>query len=263
MMLFLEDTERRMQRRITPMLGVFKDNWPARFQYATEFPRLDEGGLDMLYLWAKEAEKPRLLSIDLWERFRPPLNGKTKSQYSQDYQDLAKVQKMFAEFPGLGVMVTNHRRKLSAEDIFDTISGTLGLNGGADTLMVLAREEGAKSLEVRGRDITDYAIIIEQDERTLRWRNVGARHEGASTPERKKIVEAMRGKGPMTLKQIADAVGGSYDAVKNLVSKMHGDDALCRVSYGKYILPEGREGEQKGFDAWDKDMEEAHKALGI
>jgi len=264
MMLFLEDTERRMQWRLTPMLGVFKDNWPTRLQYATEFPRLAEGGLDMLYLWAKEVERPRLIGIDLWERFRPPLNGKTKSQYSQDYQDLAKVQKMFAaEFPGLGIMVTNHRRKLSAEDIFDTISGTLGLNGGADTLMVLAREEGAKSLEIRGRDITDYAIIVEQDEKTLRWRNVGARHEGASTPERKKIVEAMRGKEAMTLKQIAKAVGGSYDAVKNLVTKMHGDEVLWRVSYGKYVLPKKEVERQMGMDDWDRDMEDVHRALGV
>jgi hypothetical protein len=48
----------------------------------------------------------------------------------------------------------------------------------------------------------------------------------------------MRGKGEMSLKAIANAVGGSYDAVKNLVTKMHGDEALWRTRYGKYVLPE-------------------------
>jgi AAA domain len=231
MALFLEDTKRRMQRRITAMLGACKDDWPVRLTYATEFNRLDDGGLEMLYLWAKEVEKPRLIVIDLWERFRPPPNPKNGSRYSADYSDLAKVQKTFAaEFPQLGILVTNHQRKATAEDIFDTISGTLGLNGGADTLMVLAREEGAKTLEVRGRDITDLATIVEQDEKTLRWRNVGAKHEGASTPERKKVVEAMRGKGPMSVAAIAKATGKSHDVTKNLLYKMHMDEVTELVS---------------------------------
>ena len=240
-----------MQRRITAMLGAFKDDWPVRLQYATEFNRLEDGGLEMLYLWAKEVERPRLIVIDLWERFRPPDKGKNGSQYRSDYADLAKVQKMFAaEFPQLGILVTNHQRKATAEDIFDTISGTLGLNGGADSLMVLAREEGAKFLEIRGRDITDLSIIVEQDEKTLRWRNVGAKHEGASTPERKKIVEVMRGKGAMTVDAISKATGQNKDVVKNLLYKMHLAEVVHRVKWGSYILPVV-DVKQMGLDGWD------------
>src|SRR5262249_22078046 len=51
MALFLEDTDRRMQRRIDKMLGVLKAEWPERFTYATQFNRLDDDGLAMLYLW--------------------------------------------------------------------------------------------------------------------------------------------------------------------------------------------------------------------
>jgi hypothetical protein len=237
MALFLEDTDRRMQRRIDRMLGVLKADWPPRLKYVTQFPRLDEGGLDMLYTWAKEAEEPRLIIIDLWERFRPLLSKTTNgSQYSMDYADLAKVQKLFAEFPKLGVMVTNHQRKATAEDIFDTISGTLGLNGGADTLAVLAREEGAKTLDIRGRDVEDTAIIVEQDKQTLRWINIGLKHAGATTPERRKIIDFLRGKGAKSPKQIHEALGGSYDAIKMLLSKMHRDDALTQTKYGWYTL---------------------------
>jgi hypothetical protein len=234
MALFLEDSNRRVQRRIDKMLGVQMVPWPSRLRYATNFDRLDQGGLEMLYLWAKEAEKPRLIIIDLWERFRPPRNGKT-SQYSDDYAGLAEVQKTLAEFPQLAILVTSHQRKATSDDVFDTISGTLGLNGGADTLMVLAREEGAKTLEVRGRDIAEYAIIVEQDDR-LRWRYVGAKDHGASTPERKKIVEVMRGKGALTVAKIAEAVGGSKDVVKNLLFKMHMAGTVQRTARGSYVL---------------------------
>jgi hypothetical protein len=255
MALFLEDTDRRLQWRTTAMIGAQKTDWPPRFQYATQFPRLDEGGLEMLYLWAKGVESPRLIVIDLWERFRPEQKPKNGSQYSSDYADLARVQKLFSEFPKLGILVTNHQRKATADDVFDTISGTLGLNGGADTLMVLAKDEGAKSLEVRGRDITEYAIIVEQDDRTLRWKDVGAKNKGASTPERKKVVAVLRGKGSMSVQQIAKALGvqnksKEYDSLKMLLSRMHADEVLVRTGkYGTYMYPEEQAGwEWKGHE---------------
>jgi hypothetical protein len=234
------------------MLGILKADWPVRLRYATQFNRMDDGGLEMLRLWAKEAERPRLIIVDLWERFRPLPQARNGSQYRSDYADLILLQKLAAEFPGLGILVTNHQRKATAEDIFDTISGTLGLNGGADTLMVLGREEGAKTLEVRGRDITDCAVVVEQDEKTLRFKNLGARHAGASTPERKKIIDAMRGRGPMSTKEIHKAVGGSYDAVKNLLCKMHVDEAIHRAGkYGSYVLPQEKGNEEAGDDIMD------------
>jgi hypothetical protein len=50
MALFLEDTKRRMQRRIDKMLGVQKVDWPSRLRYATEFARLDQGGQSVPYV---------------------------------------------------------------------------------------------------------------------------------------------------------------------------------------------------------------------
>src|SRR5918998_5965423 len=40
--LCLEDNERRLQRRIRKLLGAFGNEWPARFQFATEWPRANE-----------------------------------------------------------------------------------------------------------------------------------------------------------------------------------------------------------------------------
>jgi AAA domain len=49
--LFLEDSKRRLQRRLTTMLGAQKEQWPARLIYATEWARLTEGGLDDIRHW--------------------------------------------------------------------------------------------------------------------------------------------------------------------------------------------------------------------
>ena len=37
--LALEDNERRLQRRITKLIGAAREDWPENFCYATEWPR--------------------------------------------------------------------------------------------------------------------------------------------------------------------------------------------------------------------------------
>jgi hypothetical protein len=69
--LALEDNERRLQSRITKILG-YADDWPARFYYATEWPRADAGGLDEIRKWLASAEKPRLVVVDILAMFRTP-----------------------------------------------------------------------------------------------------------------------------------------------------------------------------------------------
>jgi hypothetical protein len=234
--LFLEDTDRRMQRRIDRMLGTFKAQWPAGLRYATKWPRMDEGGLDMLCQWAHEAEKPRLIIIDIWERVRPRQRNGGGTQYRDDYAGLSDAQSRLAEFPKLSTITTNHLRKMGSDDVFDMISGTLGLNGGADTLMVLGREEGLKTLEIRGRDVDDCSLIVEQDPVTLRWVDKGAKRRGAMTPERRKIVEAMRGQGPMTAQDIAGAIDGDYENVRKALQRMFNDDAVMKTARGSYVL---------------------------
>lgn len=43
--LMLEDSDRRLQRRLTKMLGAQKEEWPKRLTYATSWHRLDDGGI--------------------------------------------------------------------------------------------------------------------------------------------------------------------------------------------------------------------------
>jgi hypothetical protein len=72
--LALEDNERRLQSRITKLIG-FADQWPVRFQYATEWPRANAGGLDKIRQWIASVEKPRLIVVDVLAMFRPCWRG--------------------------------------------------------------------------------------------------------------------------------------------------------------------------------------------
>ena len=149
LLLALEDTKRRLQRRITKVLGANKQNWPKRLTYATNWPRLSEGGIEFIRAWVRSVPKPRLIIVDVLERVRHRSNKAQASQYSGDYDALMSLHAVAAEFQ-LSVLVLHDQRKQGAEDLMDTVSGTLGIGGAVDTMLVLGREDDDNFLYGRG-----------------------------------------------------------------------------------------------------------------
>ena len=71
----------------------------------------------------------------------------------------------------------HHTRKMEAEDPLDTVSGTLGLAGCADTVLVLNRSSQGTTLYVRGRDIEEAEHAISFDKHACSWTILGAASE--------------------------------------------------------------------------------------
>jgi predicted ATP-dependent serine protease len=152
--LALEDNERRLQSRITKILGANLGEWPKRFEYATQWPRGDDGGLEHICKWIAAAENPRLVVVDVLAMFRSPRNDR-QSLYENDYQSVQALQKIASE-TDVAIVIVHHLRKSGAEvDPFEKVSGTLGLSGGADTVLVLDRDGNGATLYGRGRDIEE------------------------------------------------------------------------------------------------------------
>ena len=99
--------------------------------------------------WIKTTETPRLVILDTLAGVKPI---KTTSGYAEDYESLTSLHRI-ANDVGIGILVLHHTRKLDAEDPLDTISGTLGLAGCADTALVFVGSSQGMTLYVRGRDM--------------------------------------------------------------------------------------------------------------
>jgi len=149
----LEDNPRRLQKRIDKLLSPFTAEWPARLTLATSWRRLDHGGVEDITDWAGSEPSPRLVVLDTLAGVRPPRqNG--EALYDADYRALVALHRLAAE-RSIAVLVLHHTRKTEADDPLETISGTLGLAGCADTALVLARSTGGATLYARGRDIEE------------------------------------------------------------------------------------------------------------
>jgi hypothetical protein len=164
----LEDGDRRAQRRMTKYFGANRESWPARMTIARLWKRIDQGGLEDLRDWCKSVTKPTLIMIDTLKRVRPPKQN-NQSDYDADYEACQGLLGLCREFPGLVIIVAHHDRKMDADNVFDTVSGTLGLTGGVDTIAILKRTSQGITLHVQGRDlIEDVEKAVQFDRETCR-----------------------------------------------------------------------------------------------
>jgi hypothetical protein len=234
--LALEDGQRRLQMRLD-MRG--DEDGSERLIFVTEWPTLDEGCIAEIAAWADAVEKPALVVVDVLKQIRSATR-QGESIYDSDYRALAGLA-AFGRERGIAVLVVHHTRKLDADDPLDSLSGTTGLAGAADSIMVLKRNSTAKTeqakLHIRGRDIEQSELILVFDPEHAQWRLFGSAGDVGRTAERRQILELLVKSGdmPLTVKEISDRTGKRYDAVRMTCARMWRDGEITRLGRGLYI----------------------------
>jgi RecA-family ATPase len=172
LLLALEDNNRRLQQRLNAVLQGRQA--PAALQIATEWRRADTGGLLDLQSWMSGHPQARLVLIDTLQMIRGD-RKKTDGVYADDYAAVGSL-KTLADKSGVSFLVVHHLRKESAGDPLESVSGTAGITGSADTILVLKREpkDSFGLLYVRGRDVPENEIAMQFDEATGKWLRLGA-----------------------------------------------------------------------------------------
>jgi AAA domain len=236
--LALEDSERRLQRRLRKLLPAFNAEWPEKLELATKWKRLHEGGADALRGWCRSREKPTLIAIDTLALIRPPPKS-SQQAYQADYDAMTFLRELATEIPGLGIVIVHHDRKMEAVDVFDTVSGTQGLIGAADTICIIKRNATGTTLHVRGRDVEESEKAIEFDRSTCRWTILGPAAEVHRSNERGRVIAALQAAGePLCVSEImASAQLRNRNAADLLLSKMARDGEVARVHRGSYSIP--------------------------
>jgi hypothetical protein len=234
----LEDNPRRLQRRIDKLLSPFAESWPDRLKLATQWKRLDKGGVQDIEQWIESVELPRLVILDTLAGVRPI---RTTHGYTEDYESLSDLHRLVNE-RGVGVAVLHHVRKAEAEDPIDSVSGTLGLSGCADTILVLNRSPQGTSLYLRGRDIEEAEHAVSFDKHTCRWTILGEASEIRRSNERSRILAFLEAASElMGPKAIADGAKMQKNNVDQLLHKMVQDGQVIKAGPGQYRHPDRTE----------------------
>jgi hypothetical protein len=228
----LEDNRRRLKRRIMKLSG----EWPERLTMTTQWRRLDQGGVEDIDDWCRSVSSPRLVLLDTLAGVRPVRSG-NDTLYDGDYKALSDIHRL-ANDRGLGVVALHHTRKMEAEDPVDTISGSLGTAGAADTCLVLMRSSRGTTLYVRGRDIEEGERAVVFGPETCRWTLLGDAADVQRSDTRKAILNAlMEATDLMRPADIAAASTLPRNTVDVTLHRMAADGEVIQVSRGQYCHP--------------------------
>lgn len=230
--LALEDNPRRLKSRMAKLMPG--ESWPASLRFETSWPRLNEGGAERIRQWVESEEKPRLVIVDTLGKIRASKSENDTSAYQADYDAMAALQ-MLASEKGLAILVVHHDRKMGADDPIDTVSGTLGLVGAADTILVLQRRSEGTVLYGRGRDIEEIESAITFDKARCRWKVMGDAEQLRKSHERKEVLAAMKvAKVPLQPNELAKLLEKKPASVRKILTRMAEDGEIQRLEYGKY-----------------------------
>jgi hypothetical protein len=245
--LALEDSLRRIQSRMTKLLPTFTGEWPDGLVFATEWRRVDQGGLDDIREWAAETKaagrKISFIAIDVLKMVRPPSKS-GQPPYEADYEAIKGLHQLAIEL-GVPIIIVHHTRKAEAEDLIDKVSGTFGLSGAVDTIIVIERQSQGTVFDVRGRDLEADSLAVEFNKNTCRWTILGLAAAVHCSTERKRILQVFATEDkPLTPKTVTDLLNCdasdpqlSHSAVRQMLIRMAQNGDLIHPDTGKYALP--------------------------
>jgi hypothetical protein len=240
----LEDGMRRLQGRLHMMIGG-EERWPANLHLAdaVSWPWRGTDAVDRMRRWHDKHPTSEMMVVDTLARLRPGTGKQRGSAYELDVEFAAPFQ-TFAIEREICVFANVHTRKQNLKyrelDGLEAVSGTLGLPGTADGVLVLQRGRLAKhgDLLVTGRDIPERKLALEFDPTNGMWSYVGEAEYVEANALRQITIDAMREEGQaMTVKQIATATGSKYENTKKLVKGMLEKGQIVRFGPHSYVVP--------------------------
>ncbi|MBE6465281.1 MAG: AAA family ATPase [Coriobacteriaceae bacterium] len=153
----LEDNRRRLQTR----LWALSDEAADSLRLVVAAGTLQTGLIGQIRDHLAAFPATKLVIIDTLQVVR---EASTDYSYSADYSDLRLFKKL-AEEADVCVLLVHHLRKMEdPNDSFTDISGTTGISGAVDTMIVLkeqGRGSGRFTLTATGRDVEHCAKVIE------------------------------------------------------------------------------------------------------
>ena len=184
--------------------------------------------------------------IDTLQKVKPQ-GKRNQNAYENDVGAMKAVTRL-ALTHHVAVILIHHLRKGDADDVFDEVSGSLGITGSADTNIVMRadRDKRTAVMHITGRAIKEYqALAMKFDKDTARWTVEGTAAEVSLGENRKAIREVVLEAGKaLTIKEIKNGLelkGLSLkDAnLKKTVGRMVTDDQLAKVGDDRYSIETG------------------------
>lgn len=247
LLLALEDGDRRMQGRCRELLG--DEPIPAGLNYMT---RVEAGQVHAtVRAWLEQLSNftdPLVVLDTLGKTMPRSLPGET--DYQRDYRVAGELKRLTDERPGMSLLVVHHDRKAATDDFVQSVSGTNGIAGAADSIIILSRPrtESSALLKVTGRDVeeAEYAVTVTGGHWTLDGETLAeaaqlARETKATSGLSDRTAEVLRAveHSPTGIRanEVATKLGISNDDAGRYLRRLRDAGKVASPSRGVFVPP--------------------------
>jgi hypothetical protein len=242
--LALEDGDRRLQERCRRLL--LGEPIPVGFEYLTHV----EPGMVLATVteWLeRHPDQQPVVVLDTLGKVLPPAKS-GETTYSRDYRIGSALKRLVDPIPGASLVVAHHDRKAESADFIDAVSGSNGLAGSADTIVLLSRprHDLDGTVQVTGRDVPEdeYAVTFVDG---CRWELIGAdlrtasahaaqRRNTTNLSDRSTEVVAVVSQHPDGVRagDVADELGIDEKQAGVYLGRLASTNRITRISRGLY-----------------------------
>ena len=161
--LCLEDNYRRIQQRLFRLT----DSAPTNLRFGISIDNIENGLEEQVNNYLAEYPKTKFIIIDTLQKVRDSKSNTGKnSMYAGDYDDISAI-KTIADKNDIAIVLVHHARKQKDDkDPFNDATGSTGLNGAADSMFILKKDNRAANtarLFATGRDIADQELVLTRE----------------------------------------------------------------------------------------------------
>jgi len=230
----LEDGRGRIKQRVDEIRPGVKAHGYLQFLY--NFPVLDKGGLERLRGYMEDG-RYRLIIIDVLAKIEPAAKGGSEKTYLEIYDMFAPLQDLRRDNPLCVAMIT-HLRKTEAEDIFDTLHGSVGYQGVQDALWAMERPPRYDVAVIHTRPNDGKEQVLHVAFRSGRWEFLGHDEEVTHSQECQDILDLIEEHDKsLSISQVNRFLlqpRTRYRATQMRMRRMSQDGLLVRVGRGQY-----------------------------
>lgn len=231
----LEDSKQRLYNRINKQTALSPLPPLKDFDIATA-DALATGteGLQQLRNYTAD-KKPGLIILDTFGRFWP---ARDNNDYTETTAIIAAI-KRFYEDTRTSILLIHHDRKNATDgDFLQRAVGSIGITGGADTIMMLSRKRAQYDgiLQIAARDGEEQELGVRFEPETCRWTIIGTAAEVTDSRQRAAVIQVLKdAEEPLGPNEIAQVIGKKPGAVKMLLGHMVKDGQIIKPYRGKYM----------------------------
>lgn len=232
----LEDTPRRLQSRLAAVCSG--SPVPEDLHITTALPRMPDASAYVAG-WLETHPKARLVIVDVIRKVRGAADPRA-SAYADDYDAMGAL-KALADKYGVAVVGVHHTRKqVDDSDVFNDVSGSTGLTGAADAILIAkrARNTADAVLHVTGRDVNEQEYGLTWSPQVCQWTLLDEPVALATMgTTRRRILDWVTLHPGATPADIAEGTGIKPNTVQVNVRRMVDDGQLSSDGTGRYGPP--------------------------